>query len=113
MEITILVKSSQVNPYAVSVLENDAGLSIFCDCQAGQFGKFCKHKLAIVLADETILYDDDQMTNFNQAVEVISRSRYPTMAAGLREAEIALEAEKKRVKKQKDALALGMKKGLK
>jgi len=60
-----------------------------------------------VLADEKILYDEDQTTKFNQSVEMISRSKYPTMAAGLR------EAEKKRVKKQKDALALGMKKGLK
>ena len=114
MEITILVKSSSRDePYAVVITSTESGLSIFCDCPAGEWGKYCKHKMSIVLADERILYDEKQSCNFKKVTEWISKSGYPGLVAGFHTTEKELEAAKKNVKKQKEKIAQLMKEGLK
>ncbi len=69
--------------------------------------------MAIVLADERILYDEEQMGNFEKATEWMIESCYPSLVTELRESEKELELAKKNVKKQKDKIARLMKKGLK
>lgn len=114
MEITILVKSSSRDePYVVTVSSTETGLSILCDCPAGEWGKYCKHKVAIVLADEKILYDEEQTDNFNKISKWISESSYPNLVTELRESEKSLEAAKRAVKNQKEKIARSMKEGLK
>lgn len=113
MEKTVLVKSSsRDDPYAVSVLLKETDLSIFCDCPAGEWGKYCKHKMAIVLRDEKVLYDDEQTANFAEIGKWIAKSDYPKLVSELRESETELEAAKKRVKGMKDQIARAMKAGL-
>ncbi|MCG6869532.1 MAG: hypothetical protein LJE91_12630 [Gammaproteobacteria bacterium] len=114
METTILVKSSSRDePYAVAVSSTESRLSIFCDCPAGEWGKYCKHKMAIVLADERILFDEEQKDNFNKVKQWIVESGYPDLVQELRESEKALESAKKNVKNQKEKIARLMKEGLK
>ena len=113
METTILVKSSSRDePYAVAVSSTEMGLSICCDCPAGEWGKYCKHKMAIVLTDERILYDREQVENFLKASKWISESGYPGLVAELRASEKEFEAAKKNVKNQKEKIARLMKEGL-
>ena len=113
MEITILVKSSSRDePYAVAISSTENGISIFCDCPAGEWGKYCKHKMAVALSDVKILYDDDQVENFNKASKWISESNYPKLIVELRESEKELETAKKKVKNMKEKIARSMKEGL-
>ncbi|MCU7839742.1 MAG: SWIM zinc finger domain-containing protein [Candidatus Thiodiazotropha sp. (ex Troendleina suluensis)] len=114
MEITILVQSrSREEPYAVAVSSTESGLSIFCDCPAGKWGKYCKHKMAILLADEGIIYDEEQNENFKKVTEWISESGYSGLVTELRTNEKALEVAKKNVKNQKEMIARLMREGLK
>ena len=114
MEIAILVKSSSRDePYAVAVSSTESCLSIFCDCPAGEWGKYCKHKEAIVLADERIIYDEDQRDKFNEIQKLISESGYPDLLKELLESEKALELAQKNLKKHKEKIARLMKEGLK
>ena len=114
METTILVKSSSSDePYAVAIASTESGLSIFCDCPAGEWEKYCKHKMAIVLADEKILYDEEQKNNFKKVIEWISKSGYPSLVMELRASEKELDAVKRNIKKQKEKIARLMKEGLK
>lgn len=114
MEDTILVKSSSRNePYTVAVLLSETGLSITCSCPAGTLGKYCKHKIAVVLADEEILYDVDQNDGFQKAKVLISESSYPMLIEELRASEKNLEAAKKSVENNKQRIARSMKEGLK
>lgn len=69
--------------------------------------------MAIVLADERILYDEEQIDNFNKVTEWISESGYPDLVKELRAFEKELEAAKKNVKNQKEKIARLMKEGLK
>lgn len=112
MEKTVLVKSSGDDPYAVSVLLKETDLSIFCDCPAGEWGKYCKHKMAIVLGDEEFLYDDEQTANFEEIRKWIANSDYPQLVSELRESETELEEAKKRVKSMKNQISRAMKVGL-
>lgn len=114
MKTIILVRSSSRDePYAVAVSSTESGLSIFCDCPAGEWGKYCKHKMAIVLGDERILFDEEQEENFNKITKWISESGYPYLVQELKESEKALETAKKNVKSQKEKIARLMKEGLK
>nr|VFJ91420.1 MAG: hypothetical protein BECKH772A_GA0070896_100318 [Candidatus Kentron sp. H]VFJ92478.1 MAG: hypothetical protein BECKH772B_GA0070898_100309 [Candidatus Kentron sp. H]VFJ99249.1 MAG: hypothetical protein BECKH772C_GA0070978_100308 [Candidatus Kentron sp. H] len=114
METTILVKSSSRDEaYVVAVSSTESGLSILCDCPAGEWRKYCKHKMAIVSADERILYDREQMDNFKKVTEWISKSGYPDLIEELRICEKELESAKKKVENQKEKIARLMKEGLK
>ena len=113
METTILVKSSSSDePYAVVVSSTQIGLFVYCDCPAGEWGKYCKHKAAIVLGDEKILYDEEQFDNFLKAKEWIFTSNYPELIAELQTLERKAEEAKKMVKNQKERIARLMKEGL-
>ncbi|MCX5869704.1 MAG: hypothetical protein NTY00_03500 [Deltaproteobacteria bacterium] len=114
METTILAKSSSRDePYAVAISLTETGLSFFCNCPAGEWGKYCKHKMAIVLGDAKILYNDEQIENFNKVSKWISESDYPFLVAKLRNSEKELEAVKEKVKNMKEEISRSMKEGLK
>ncbi len=114
MEITILASSSSRDePYAVTISLTENGLSIFCNCPAGEWGKYCKHKMAFIFGDAQILYDDKQIENFIKVSQWISESDYPHLVAKLRDSEKELETVKKTIRNMKEKIALSMKEGLK
>ncbi len=113
MEITILTKSSSSpNPRTVQVIKDDAGLSFFCDCPAGERGRICKHKKAVASGDEKMLYDEDQIANFNKAMDWVAQSGYPGLMKDLEESENELSSAHEKVKGLKEKIARGMKEGL-
>jgi len=114
MEITVLIKSSSSSePRSVLILQDDSGLSIFCDCPAGDRGRICKHKKAIASGDVSMLYDEDQKENFEKAMEWVSQSGYPELMKELEEAENEMDTEKEKVREIKDKITRVMKEGLK
>ena len=114
MDITILVKSSSSSdPRSVDVVEDDSGISIYCDCPAGVRERVCKHKRAIASADASMLFDDAQLENFNKVVERLAQSGYPDLMKELAAAENELEPVKEKVIDIKKKIARAMKTGLK
>ncbi len=63
MDLTLRSKSSSGDiPYNVYFkISSDGRLSVFCDCQAGEFGQFCKHKWQLLNGDEKMLVDSNQI----------------------------------------------------
>jgi uncharacterized Zn finger protein len=113
METTILAKSSSRDePYIVTVSLAENGLSIFCNCPAGEWGKYCRHKMAVVSGDAKILYKNEQIENFNKVLKWISESNFPLLVAKFRESEKELENAKKKVTNIKEKISLSMKEGL-
>ena len=114
MEITILVKSSSSSePRSVGVVQDEAGLSIFCDCPAGVRDRVCKHKRAVASADDSMLYDEHQRENFEKAVDCLGKSGYPELMKELTEAEHALDPAKETLREIKEKVARAMKEGIK
>ena len=99
MERMILVSSSSgEESYHVNVSSTaEHGITIMCDCAAGEWGKYCKHKMAVALGDATILYDDEQIDSFKEISNWIDSSSYPNLFSEIRVVEKQLaEAKKKR-----------------
>ena len=114
MERTILVRSSGDEPYSVLVESTEEnGLFIICDCAAGEWGKYCKHKMSVALGDATILFDDEQIDGFKEISNWIGASNYPKFFSEIRVVEKQLEEAKKNVKSMKEKIARFMRDGLK
>ena len=47
-ELVFLVKGSSSDAYEVTFIKDGASLTALCTCPAGQFGNFCKHRIAIL-----------------------------------------------------------------
>ena len=60
MNLTLKAKSSSGSFYDVYFRQVDEGLTVHCDCPAGEWGKFCKHKWQFLNGDESMLFDLSQ-----------------------------------------------------
>ena len=114
MERMILVSSSSgEDSYHVNVSSTEEhGITIMCDCAAGEWGKYCKHKMGVVLGDATILFDE-QIDSFKEISNWIDSSSYPNLFSEIRVVEKQLEEAKKNVKSKKEQIARFMRDGLK
>ena len=114
MERTILVKnSSREEPYSVKVSSTvEHGLTIMCDCVAGEWGKYCKHKMGVVLGDVKILFDDEQIDSFKEISNWIVSSNYPNLFSEIPVLE-KNNGGKKNLKSMKEQIARFMRDGLK
>lgn len=104
MEITILVKStSQPEPRSVQVMQDDSGLSFYCDCPAGNRGRICKHKKALASGDDSMLYDEGQRENFEKVMDWLAQSGYPDLMKELKKAENQLASAKEKLRDIKES----------
>lgn len=112
MEKSFKVRSSDgVTSYLVSVEKTKNGTALYCDCTAGDLKKLCRHKLAIVTGDETILFNPSEKDSLNQICEWIRQSQYPELMRDLNDAEKAEREAKQRVALAKKRLESAMKEG--
>ena len=47
-ELVFLVKGSSPDGYEVTFIKDGSSLTALCTCPAGQFGSYCKHRIAIL-----------------------------------------------------------------
>lgn len=97
-EYIFKVQGSQPKPYTVICQETEGSLTIKCNCQAGSFGKLCKHKKEIVL--EQIAKADKLFIHY-----------YGATLQGLTTIEISLKklkSEEKKAKKLLESLMKGI-----
>jgi len=74
--IILSAKSSSGDSYDVTFVKKNETLSVSCDCQAGVYGKLCKHKLRLLLGDESMLYDPDQVCDLTIIRQWVIQSEY-------------------------------------
>lgn len=66
MKITLEAKSSSGDySYNVGFWQKNGLLSVWCDCPAGEWGKFCKHKWQLLNGNEKMLADASQADELN------------------------------------------------
>jgi hypothetical protein len=115
MDTIILVRSSsRPEPYAIHAVFNpDTGLSLHCNCPAGEWGKFCKHKIRLASGDEGILYDDDQKAGFHKIMQWVEQTSCRNLLGDLAAAERQLQQAKNNVKALHEKIARLMREGIK
>ena len=113
MKIVVLLKScSQPEPYEISVVAEAGALSIHCTCAAGKWGKYCKHKVAIVLGDASALYSDGEAESFAKTQKLIVESTLPILFAEIADAEKKAAEADAFAKKIKEKAAKAMSQGV-
>lgn len=80
-ELTFQVKGSSTDPYEVTFIKDGDSLTALCSCPAGQYGNYCKHRIAILEGDNTAIVSD----NAYQAATVGNWLKGTDVAAALSE----------------------------
>lgn len=76
-ELTFQVKGSSAKPYEVTFIKDGDSLTALCSCPAGQYGNFCKHRIAILEGDGKAIVSDNAdraptIVNWLQGTDVAS-----------------------------------------
>jgi hypothetical protein len=114
MKIALLVNSSSMPGIAYEVVfKNINGIiTIKCDCRAGELTKLCKHKLALIRGDSSILMDLNENDNFINVKEWIKNSAFSQLIIEHDLAEKALAEKQKELKRIKDKIEVAMRRGI-
>jgi hypothetical protein len=114
MKIALLVKSSSMDgvSYKVVFKNNNGIIDIKCNCRAGELTKLCKHKLALIRGDSSILMDGNEDYNIINVKEWIKNSAFSQLIIEHDLTEKAIAEKQKELKKIKDKLELAMRKGI-
>lgn len=99
MKLTILVVSSSGGNYQVEISDESGTLRMFCHCQAGSVQMMCRHKIALIKGDRTILYDQEQEKFYK---ELLSSGAYSTLNLRFREYEKQITKVQQDIRKHKD-----------
>lgn len=123
-KISFLVKAGgRSEPYSVDFIMEHGRMFVYCNCPAGRFAKFCKHKIKLIQSNDDILYDQydrkqqrelGKIHDWFQQSEfldlIFERSKFKKE---LYEAQQRLEAVRKRMRPVEKRMAQAMKDGVK
>lgn len=58
-ELIFQVKGSSEEPYEITFIKDGDSLTALCSCPAGQYGNFCKHRIAILDGNAKAIVSDN------------------------------------------------------
>lgn len=95
VQVISVPSSSENRNYDIEVTSSADGVRLICNCQAGQFGKLCRHTLLVLrvaLGHESgIVLNGD----LSQVATLVASSEIPTLVRQLDDSEKTLEDAKK------------------
>lgn len=106
-EINFLVKGSGKEPYEVIFIKDGASLTAICNCPAGTYGNFCKHRISILEGDGKAIASDNA-GKVAAVVEWLAGTDVDTALKELRLAEKTPDPEKTALNAAKRKLARAM-----
>jgi uncharacterized Zn finger protein len=106
-ELTFLVKGSSKDPYELIFIKDGDSLTAICNCPAGTYGNFCKHRISILDGDAKAIVSDnaDQVT---KVITWLTGTDVEEALTEVRAAEKADDPEKKLLNAAKRKLARAM-----
>jgi hypothetical protein len=112
MNLFFQVKSSSGDFYTVSVHHRDGLVYLKCNCQAGSYMKFCKHKFAVARGDESILLEPSGNDDWATAQTWIRATGFPEILEDCFYHEQIVETHQKELKRLRAKLEHCFKAGL-
>lgn len=105
MNISIKAKSSSGDSfYTVDFFVKEDVLSVLCDCPAGEWGKFCKHKWQLLNGDQDMLADPEQAEKLLPITKLAAEKGVGNLYKDVEDLEAQKKALTKDQKKAKNAL---------
>ncbi len=114
MKTTIILRanSSSGDPYNVHFDFSDNKLTVFCNCQAGTYGKLCKHKTGLLDGNLSIIFNKADQEKLLQIIELVKKSKYTELMSSYSIIKKEIEEMQKKEKKIKGQIELIMKTGI-
>jgi hypothetical protein len=111
-KIILRANSSSGDPYDVHFDFSDNKLTVFCNCQAGIYGKICKHKTGLLDGNLSILFDKTDEKTLLQVVEFVEKSKYKEVMSAYNLIKKEIEEMQKKEKTIKGHIELMLKTGI-
>jgi len=111
-EIRIKAKSSSEEPYDVVVTKHESFFIVSCTCQAGIYGKICKHKTQLLAGDESMLFNPDDLSALTEIRSLIQSSEYNALLKEYETIRKEIEVAKRKEQKFRRRIEDAMKKGI-
>lgn len=106
-QLSFLVQGSTADPYEVIFIKDGDSLTAICSCPAGEYGNFCKHRIAILDGKSTAITSDNA-DKVALVAEWLSGTDVEAALSELRKTEEIANADKKAVAAAKRKLARAM-----
>lgn len=106
-QLHFLVQGSTPNPYEVTFIKDGDSLTAICSCPAGEFGNFCKHRIAILDGSANAIKSDNA-GQVSLVQEWLAGTDVEAALTELRSAENDAKTDKKAVVAAKRKLARAM-----
>lgn len=107
------IKSSDgVKSYVVEFVIEAGKLYVYCGCPAGEFGKWCKHKMQLMTGDMSGASATSGADDMVELQTWISRSEFARLLAEMKLAEDEMQKAKSKMDKAKKALEKAAQKGM-
>jgi len=102
-KIILKITNSSGEPYNIQFKFLDNQFAVFCNCQAGIFGKLCKHKIGLLDVDPSVLFDKTDEEILKEIHELVNKSRYREIISSynmLKKRTEEAQGKEKRLKEQ-------------
>ena len=99
MKIINLKALSSSGDYYQLVFEITETIKVTCNCNAGIFGKLCRHKTGLLSGDSSLLYDLTEEPMLDELMSFVTLSEYSNLTDELLSAKKTIEDAKKHEKK--------------
>lgn len=97
MQIVLKAKSSTGEPYDVTFELKDDALSVHCTCKAGIMHTLCKHRVAFLHREDSMLFDPGQADALATACGWAQHTEFATLLDELDRAEVEVAKAKRGV----------------
>jgi hypothetical protein len=104
MNISLKAKSSSGSFYSVDFIKVEEGLSVHCECPAGEWGKFCKHKWQLLNGDEAMLFDSAQLSELQTINSIALERGVNQLYEGVESLEVLKKSLTKEQQKEKSSV---------
>ncbi|MFW6046992.1 MAG: hypothetical protein ACOCP4_04315 [Candidatus Woesearchaeota archaeon] len=101
-KISVKSSSSESIYSVVFEIDNDT-LRVHCDCQAGIYGKLCKHKINILEGDTSNIIDLKEYNEISDILSKVNNSDFATKNNSVKEIDNEIKkmnSKKKKLKKE-------------
>lgn len=110
-KIEIKSKSSSGSFYLVEFLI-DKNIKVNCNCNAGIFGKLCKHKIGFLETDYSLLFDKNDKYLLDDLKDYVGKSEFPKLVKELNFVKNEIVNAKRNEKKLKLKLERVLREGM-
>jgi hypothetical protein len=112
MKLQIKAASSSGDDfYIVDFVQTNGKLAVFCNCTAGELGKFCKHKWDLLEGHRDRLADPNEEPLLVQALEWVGQSDFKNLYGRVNELEAEAEELKEKIKGEKRVVERRLREG--